>query len=90
MPPSTPTKEETAMAKKGRFLIKETFVNGNTCLLRKGGWVVGDGEHLTYCDYYTTRGIAQRVCNQMQEANNRDVIRYNGIVSPRKYEVYEA
>lgn len=78
------------MAQKGHFLIKETFVNGHTCLLRKGGYGVGEGEIILLEDYYKTRGIAQRVCDQMQKKNDRDVRIYKGIVSPRKYEVYEA
>lgn len=69
-----------------RFLIKVTYLTGRhkgkSYLLKKGGYVYGEGEFVLAENTYASEAIAKRVCTMYTNNNERDY------TSERKYNDY--
>ena len=59
-----------------RFLIKVTYLTGRhkgkSYLLKKGGYVYGEGEFVLAENTYASEAIAKRVCTIYKKNNKRD------------------
>ena len=79
-----------------RFLIKVTYLSGRhkgkSFLLKKGGYVAGENEHVCESDTYKTETIAKRICTLYTNNNQRDYLderRYNDYRISKGYESKE-